>query len=140
MTDEQPIKKKKKGGPGRPFLPGNNANPKGRPKAMSTMDEVFLKEFFKEVEAMQGGSIVKRSQYRFFVQELIKAGIKGTTPAKKLVLDFFTAVEMRKLAKQREDKQATEGGVGNFNWDAAKEQSLQQLKDVIKDVRRAERG
>ena len=56
------------------------------------------------------------------------------------MLEFFLGLETRKLAKERDDKQATEGGVGNFNWDAAKEQTLQSLKDVIKNVRRAERG
>ena len=79
----EPVKVKKRRGPGKPFPKGVSPNPGGVPKKITTMDDVFLEEFFKEVDAMQGGQIVRATQYRFFVQELIKAGIKGGTPAKR---------------------------------------------------------
>ena len=72
--------------------------------------------------------------------QMIQAGIKGNTPARKLVLEFMAANDARDATAEEKAKAAIEGGVGVFNWDAAKEQALQQLKDVIKEVRRAERG
>ena len=65
---------------------------------------------------------------------------RGDRGKSELVLDFIAANDARKSAADEKTKQATEGGVGEFNWDAAKEQALQQLKDVLKEARRAERG
>ena len=61
---------------------------------------MFLEEFFKEVTALQNGEPVKASQHKLFMQQLIQAGIKGNTPAKRLVLQHFEAVEARRQVQE----------------------------------------
>ena len=56
------------------------------------------------------------------------------------MLDFIAANDARETAAEQQARQATEGGVGVFNWDDAKEQTLQNLQSVLKQARRAERG
>ncbi len=71
---------------------------------------------FKEVEVLIGGNLVKTTHYRLFIQQLIQAGIKGNTPAKKLVLDFMSKQEAREtvaVAKREQD-----GGASWAIWSA----------------------
>ena len=124
---------------GRPFPKGQSGNPKGRPLG-EVVGNRFAQEMLKVVPAQIGGKMVEAPQYELFIRQMIQEGIKGNAPARKQVLDFIAANDARESAADEKTKQATEGGVGVFNWDAAKEQTLQQLKDVIKGVRRAERG
>ena len=133
MTETTP---KKGRGPGRPFLPGNKANAKGingHTKTIEVADDTFLDEFFKEVEALQDGQVVKASRYKLFISQMITAGIKGGTPAKRLVLQHFEAVQARrKVDEALRIKKAAESGTSNFSWDAEKERVLQELKAAAK--------
>ena len=52
MSDLKPKKKPR----GRPFVKGQRANPHGRPKkSIASADDLFLDEFFREVDAKKGG-------------------------------------------------------------------------------------
>jgi hypothetical protein len=62
---------------------------------------------FKQVEAKVGEAWIKAPQYEFFVNEMIKAGIKGNTPARKLVLDFMGSLEVKETIA--EAKREAEG-------------------------------
>jgi len=103
MTDTTPKKKV----PGRPFPKGTSGNPKGinRYTAMKTIeqsDEMFLEELFKEVDALEKGQVVKATQHKLFMQQLIVTGIKGRAIDRKLVLQHFAAVEARKKVLEAE--------------------------------------
>ena len=124
---------------GRPFPKGQSGNPKGRPLG-EIVGNRFAAEMLKVVPAQVGGKTIEAPQYELFIMQMIQAGIKGNTPARKLVLDFIAANDARETAADEKAKQATEGGVGVFNWDDAKERVLQNLQSVFKQARRAERG
>ena len=132
--------KQKKKPRGRPFPKGVSGNPHGNRHLGAIVGSRFAQEMLKVVPAQIGGKMVEAPQYELFIMQMIQAGIKGNTPARKLVLEFMAANDARDAAAEEKAKQATEGGVGVFNWDAAKEQTLQQLKSVLKEARRAERG
>ena len=91
------------------------------------MGNRFAQEMLKVVPAQIGGKMVEAPQYELFIMQMIQAGIKGNTPARKLVLEFMAANDARDATAEEKAKAAIEGGVGNFNWDAAKEQTLQQV-------------
>jgi hypothetical protein len=56
----------------------------------------------QEVPANTGGEVVSTTYYELLLHQMIKAGIKGNTQARKLVLDFMIA------AMEREGRQKTE--------------------------------
>lgn len=64
-------------------------------EAANACNSIFMEEMFKEVEVLIGGNLVQTTHYRLFIQQLIRAGIRGNTPAKKLVLDFMSKQEAR---------------------------------------------
>ena len=135
MTDTTP----KKQVPGRPFVKGQVANPKGTnryTKELANADDVFLDEFFREVEALQGSQVIKASQYKLFIHQMVQAGIKGNTPAKKLVLQHFATVEARKAQKA----EAKDNGVVEIDWDEEKARVLQEVKAAAKAAKEALRG
>ena len=134
-------KKSRQGGKGRPFPPGNNANPKGRPKkTLAAADEHFLDVFFSTIDVLKGGVPVRATRFKLFMEKLVEAGIKGRAIDRKLVLQYFEAIEARKALAEQNAKAATEGGTGAFDWGAAKEQTMRQIEATIKAARRAERG
>ena len=83
---------------------------------------------------------IRATQFKLFMEKLIQAGIQGRATDRKLVLQYFEAIETRKAAAEQAAKQATEGGTGVFDWGAAKAQTIKQLEATIKAARRAERG
>ena len=125
---------------GRPFEVGNPGGPGRPPKTLAYADELFLDELFKDVDVKVAGKMQRETQYKVFLTKLIRAGIDGNTPAKKLVLEYFERIEQRRTQREQEDKAAVESGVQNFNWDAAKEGVLQNLQNVLKIARREQRG
>ncbi len=128
MSDLQ-LKKKPRG---RPFVKGQRANPRGRPKkSIASADDLFLDEFFKEVDALKGGVWVRETQYKLFMEQLIQHGIKGRAIDRKLVLQFFEAAEARKAARAADAAKTMAGGAGTFNWDEAQERLLQGMKEVV---------
>ena len=50
---------------------------------------------------------------------------------RKLVLQFFEQVEMRKAQRAAEAKTTLAGGAGAFDWDEARERLLQGFKEVV---------
>ena len=144
MTELKP-EKRRQGGKGRPFPPGNNANPKGRPKkTLAAADEHFLDAFFSTVDVLKNGVPIRASQFKLFMEKLIQAGINGRSTDRKLVLQYFEAIEARKALAEQNAQAATESGTGVFDWGAAKEQTIKrleaikQLEAVVKEARRAE--
>ena len=135
---ETTIKKKLKPR-GRPFPKGQSGNPKGRPLG-EIVGNRFAQEMLKVVPAQVGGKTIEAPQYQLFIMQMIQAGIKGNTPARKLVLEFIAANDALRAQREEADKAAGEGGVGNFNWDAAKEGVLHGLQDILKQARRGARN
>ena len=133
------VKKKKKPR-GRPFPKGVSGNPHGNRHLGAIVGNRFMAEMLKVVPAQIGGKMVEAPRYELFVTQMIEQGIKGNTPARKLVLEFMQANDARETAAEQQAKKALVGGLGEFNWDEAKEQAVLQLREVIKDARRGERG
>ena len=133
MTDDKP--QKKRAPRGKPFIQGEDERRwlKGGhvAKNLATADELFLDEFFKEVDAKKGNAWVREKQYKLFMEQLIQHGIKGRMSDRKLVLQFFEQVEMRKAQRAAEAKTRLAGGAGTFNWDEAKERLLQGMKETV---------
>jgi hypothetical protein len=106
-----PIKKKPRG---KPFPKGVSPNPGSVPNEKKryangnkTFTEQFFKEMFREVEALENGVRIKSTKYNLFIKQMVDAGIKGNTPARKLVLDFMNSLEVKE--EKAEAKQATAG-------------------------------
>jgi hypothetical protein len=128
-----PLKKKPRG---KPFPKGVSPNPGGVPNekkryanANKTFAEQFLKEMFREVEALENGVPIKAPNYAIFIRQMINAGIKGGTgtQARKLVLEFLSLLENKEVAA--EAQRATEGDPPEvFSWDDAKEKLYQRFK------------
>ena len=95
-----------------------------------------MRELFKPVEATVNGQPVKTTQYQLFVQQLIKAGITGNTPARKLVLEFMRDHEVRE--KMFADEIATQkaGGLLQLDWDAEEESIMQAAVAKLNAVRK----
>ena len=85
-----------------------SGNPGGKASRLTKVGDAFMRELFKPVEATVNGQPVKTTQYQLFVQQLIKAGITGNTPARKLVLEFMRDHEVRE--KMFADELATQKG------------------------------
>jgi hypothetical protein len=79
-----------------------------------------------QVTANIGGKVVVTTNYELFLG-VIKAGIKGNTQARKLVLDFLIAA-MEREGCQKTDEPAGETEVespGVISWDGAKKAALE---------------
>ena len=139
MTDDKP--QKKRAPRGKPFIQGEDERRwlKGGhvAKNLATADELFLDEFFKEVDAKKGNAWVREKQYKLFMEQLIQHGIKGRMSDRKLVLQFFEQVETRKAQRAAEAKTTMAGGAGAFDWDEAKERLLQGMKEIVAAERAA---
>ena len=73
-----------------------------------------------------GGQTIVAPQYELFLGEMIKAGIRGNTSARRLVVDFLLGLEAREAReKADETKRETEGESPEVvNWDVAKARLL----------------
>ncbi len=105
----------------RAFAKGHDPhrNLKGRPpENIQTFDDSFFYEFFKVVDAKKGELLVRASQYKLFMEQMIKHGIKGKVADRRLVLEFFIGAEARraKMAEQGNNDEAMEGLEGLSQW------------------------
>ncbi len=131
----------KKGKPrGRPWPKGVSGHPAGNRHLGDVLRSRFAHEMLKVVPAKVGGVMIEAPRYELFITQMIEAGIKGNTPARKLLLEFMNANDAAEVAAEQQAKQATERGTGAFDWGAAKEKTMKQLAATIKAARRAERG
>ena len=82
------------------FKPGQSGNPSGLAKIPSTFREMFLKELYRKVPAMENGKPVKKSKLELFAEAMITAGIKGTkgTPSRALLLYFIQRLGASEVA------------------------------------------
>ena len=70
------------------FRPGQSGNPKGRPKKVPTISEVFSKELRSRVLiTMRDGKRIKTSLLRAIVKQFTNKAAKGDYKAAKLVLE-----------------------------------------------------
>jgi hypothetical protein len=113
------LEKPKKKPRGKPFHKGLSGNFGGKFQGRLTqMGDDFVRELFKPVDAQVNGKPVRTTQHALFIQQLIKAGITGNTPARKLLLDFMRENEIREkiIATELATKQAS-GSVA-IDWGA----------------------
>ena len=100
--------------------------------SLKTINERFLALMFKEVEATIGGQHVVAPQYELFLGEMIKAGIRGNTSARRLVVDFLLGLEAReKTAETIPETEAETPEV--VSWNCAKEQLLKAAGRLTDD-------
>ncbi len=128
-------------GRGRSFAKGTDSrrNLKGRPpENIQTFDDSFFYEFFKEVDAKKGELLVRASQYKLFMEQMIQHGIKGKVSDRRLVLEFFIGAEARRAKMVEQAKATMAGGTGNFDWTEAQERLLQGMKDVVAEEAKRE--
>lgn len=59
------------------FKPGNNANPKGRPKGAKSFSTIVVEELSQQVAAKIGGRTVKIDVRRALVKQAIQKGLAG---------------------------------------------------------------
>ena len=125
-----PRKLKKRG---KPFAKGSDErrNVDGKPKKASEanfeFNQHFIGEMFREVQASIDGKPIIAPRYQLFIKQMIEAGIKGNTSARKLVMEFMSKLETKEEVD--EAKRESEGeDASAFSWDAAKEQLYQDMK------------
>ena len=95
--------------------------------SLKTINERFLALMFKEVAANVGGQTIVAPQYELFLGEMIKAGIRGNTSARRLVVDFLLGLQAREAGQKTDETQReTEGESPEVvvSWDCAKERLL----------------
>jgi hypothetical protein len=96
----------------------------------------FLELMAKEVPAVMGGKTVMTTHYELFLTQMIKAGIKGNTQARKLVLDFMIAA-MEREGRQKTEEPAHEAEAEPakvISWDSKKQQLLKAAGRVATDA------
>jgi hypothetical protein len=83
-------------GRGRPpkhsqFKPGNNANPRGRPKGARNIATILKDELDQRMPATIGGRTTKLQKRELLIKQLVQAGLKG---------DFKSLVMLIRLEQQ----------------------------------------
>jgi uncharacterized protein DUF5681 len=129
------LEKPKKKPRGKPFPKGLSGNPGGKFQGRLTqMGDDFVRELFKPVDAQVNGKPVRTTQHALFIQQLIKAGITGNTPARKLLLDFMRENEIREkiIATELATKQAS-GSVA-IDWGAEQGSVYQDVLSKLKSA------
>ena len=58
----------------------------------------FAHEMLKVVPAKVGGDMIEAPRYELFITQMIEPGIKGNTPARKLLLEFMNANDAAEVA------------------------------------------
>jgi len=83
------------------FKPGQSGNPSGLAKIPSNFKEMFLKELYRKVPAMENGKPVKKSQLELLAEAVVRDGITGVTkrtPFQALVLYCLQRLAAREVA------------------------------------------
>ena len=84
------------------FKPGQSGNPSGLAKIPSNFKEMFLKELYRKVPAMENGKPVKKSQLELLAEAVVRDGITGNTkgtPFQALVLYCLQRLAAREEAE-----------------------------------------
>ena len=68
------------------FKPGQSGNPKGRPKAPPTFEDLIAKEANKKITLTVGGAKVQLTQAEVVAKALMQKAMKGDIAAAKLVV------------------------------------------------------
>ncbi len=106
---------------------GQSGNPKGRPKDLVRLGQLFTQELFKVVPVQLAGKVVNKSQAEVLVSQMVKQAIQKGGTATRIALQFMEAHEAREAAREeRKAKQIEEGSV-EINWDEEKERVYQEL-------------
>ena len=91
----------KKGKPrGRPWPKGVSGHPAGNRHLGDVLRSRFAHEMLKVVPAKVGGVMIEAPRYELFITQMIEAGIKGNTPARKLLLEFMNANDAAEVAAE----------------------------------------
>jgi hypothetical protein len=100
--------------------------------SLDTINKKFLELMAEEVPANTGGEVVSTTYYELFLHQMIKAGIKGNTQARKLVLDFMIAA-MEREGRQKTEEPAHEAEAEPakvISWDGKKQQLLKAAGEL----------
>ena len=84
------------------FKPGQSGNPSGLAKIPSNFKEMFLKELYRKVPAMENGKPVKKSQLELLAEAVVRDGITGVTKRTRfqaLVLYCLQRLAAREVAE-----------------------------------------
>ena len=70
------------------FKPGNNANPKGRPKGAKNRKTIVRDELQSELRVKEGGKTRKITKLDFIVKNTVNGAMKGDHRAREQVLKW----------------------------------------------------